>query len=510
MTGWWRAQRLRLRLTLWHLLVMAAVLGVYAAVVYTFTTRNLSVALDQQLRGDFQWAAAVVSPETDGTFICPLCEELETEALAIAFESGTDLGGGPWLQVWSPEGELLYSSPGTVGLQVEGSQALALRPAQQDGYSSMFAGQVPMRVLTRHDQVCPPDTAQPRFVNGVFTCPSAVALGAALPPLSVVIQVARSEAPARQEVRDLLLILLLGLPISVVVAGVGGYTLARRALASVDQMAAQARTITAERLHDRLPVENPDDEMGHLATVFNETLGRLEASFEQMRRFTADVSHELRTPLTAIQSVGEVGLREQRDGAAYRRIIGSMLEEVDRLSVLVGRLLALSRAETDSATTLTDVVDLRRLAEEVAAHLGVLAEEKQQTIKVEGWTTLRSLGDRLVLRQALINLVHNAIKFSPVGGRVTLRLGRLGERALVEVVDSGPGVPDAMQAHLFDRFYRGETSEGDAGGAGLGLSIAKRAVEANRGHLSLESTGPAGTTFRISLPMRTPSVRRAS
>ena len=164
--------------------------------------------------------------------------------------------------------------------------------------------------------------------------------------ISLVIQVAESEGPMREYLRDLLLVLLFGLPLAVAIAGLGGYSLARRALAPVDRMAEQARLITAERLKERLPVDNPSDELGRLATVFNETLMRLESSFDQMRRFTADASHELRTPLTAMRSVGEIGLRGKRDAAAYREIIGSMLEEVDRLSLLVDRLLTLSRADS--------------------------------------------------------------------------------------------------------------------------------------------------------------------
>ena len=170
----------------------------------------------------------------------------------------------------------------------------------------------------------------------------------------------------RDELRQLVLIFVLGLPVAVAVAGLGGYTLARRALRPVERMSERARSITAERLSDRLPVDNPDDEMGRLATVFNETLGRLERSFEQMRQFTADVSHELRTPLTSIRSVGEVGLRERRDEPAYRGIIGSMLEEVDRLASLVDRLLTLSRAETGQARLSSAEFDLRGLADEVA------------------------------------------------------------------------------------------------------------------------------------------------
>src|SRR5262249_9366571 len=163
--------------------------------------------------------------------------------------------------------------------------------------------------------------------------------------------------------------LLLGLPLGVAAAGLGGYSLARRALAPVDNMAERARLITAERLKERLPVDNPEDELGRLATVFNETLTRLEPSFEQMRRFTAHASHELRTPLTAMRSVGEVGLRGKRDEPAYREIIGSMLEEVDRLSHLVDRLLTMSRADTGVAALSTETVNLCELAEEVASQL---------------------------------------------------------------------------------------------------------------------------------------------
>ena len=148
-------------------------------------------------------------------------------------------------------------------------------------------------------------------------------------------------------------------------------------------MTESARSITAERLGDRLPVENPDDEMGRLAAVFNETLGRLQRSFEQMRQFTSDVSHELRTPLTSIRSVGEVGLRGHPDQQGYRTIIGSMLEEADRLAGLVDRLLTLSRAETGQAPLSREVMDLQALADNVVSHLSVLAEEKHQQIVVE-------------------------------------------------------------------------------------------------------------------------------
>ena len=183
-----------------------------------------------------------------------------------------------------------------------------------------------------------------------------------------------------------------------------------------------------------MPIENPTDELGQLAAIFNDAFARLERSFEQLRRFTADASHELRTPLTAMRSVGEVGLRAQRDGATYRDIIGSMLEEADRLGRLVDGLLTLSRAEGGHLKLKPERVDLAELAREVAGHLGVLAEEKRQSISVEAPRPTLAWVDRLVLRQALINLVDNAVKYTLEGGRV---------RIVVQDEAPGPAVDQA-------------------------------------------------------------------
>jgi heavy metal sensor kinase len=307
----------------------------------------------------------------------------------------------------------------------------------------------------------------------------------------------------RDHLRDLLFIFLLGLPIAVAIAGLGGYYLARHSLAPVDRMAEQARLITAERLTERLPVDNPRDELGRLATVFNQTLMRLEASFDQMRRFTADASHELRTPLTAMRSVGEIGLRGRRDPAAYREVIGSMLEEVDRLSLLVDRLLTLSRADSGESMLSRDRVDLCELAEEVTTQLVVLAEEKQQSLVVQAGRPSMCVGDRMVLRQALLNLVDNAIKYSPVGGQIAVKVSTTtGGMAVLDVSDTGPGIPVDLRPRVFDRFYRADRSRSreNGGGTGLGLSIARWAVEVNGGQLTLEDSDGAGATFRITLP----------
>jgi signal transduction histidine kinase len=261
-----------------------------------------------------------------------------------------------------------------------------------------------------------------------------------------------------------------------------------------------ARSISADRLSERLPIDNPHDEFGRLAGVFNDTLGRLEGVFGQMQRFTSDVSHELRTPLTAIRTVGEVGLRERRDEHAYREIIGSMLEEVDRLVCLVTRLLTWSRMESGQAKPSIERIDLRELADDVAAQLGVLAEEKQQTIEIASLGRPECLADRVLLRQALCNVVDNAIKYTPEAGRIDLRISATASQAVIDISDTGVGVSPAREAHIFDRFYRAEPSDA-SGGVGLGLSIAKRAIETVGGRLLLQKSSHSGSTFRITLPV---------
>jgi heavy metal sensor kinase len=316
---------------------------------------------------------------------------------------------------------------------------------------------------------------------------------------------ATPEERVEEELREILLVLVLGLPPIVVLAGVGGYVLARRALAPIDHLGAEARRITAERLHERLSVPNQKDEIGRLAAVINDTLARLELSFEQLRRFTADASHELRTPLSVIRGIGEMNLRETRTPAEYKDAMGSMLEEVDRLTRLVDSLLQLSRGDAGTARLSREAVDLGQLAREVVASLGILAEERQQRLRVDAADHVRVLADRLVLRDAITNVIDNAIKYSPNGSTIDVRVQRAGDRGTVSVTDEGPGIPAEHREHIFDRFYRiDEGRSRELGGTGLGLAIARWAVETNGGHISVDSTD-RGSVFRVVVPLAVPS-----
>jgi signal transduction histidine kinase len=268
-------------------------------------------------------------------------------------------------------------------------------------------------------------------------------------------------------------------------------------------MASKAREITAERLSERLPVESPDDEFGQLAMVFNDTFLRLEDSFERLKRFTADASHELRTPLTAIRSVGEVGMHNHLDAAGCREVIGSMLEEADRLTKLVDSLLLLSRADAGGAPLLRENIDLSDLTNEVCDCLLVLAEEKGQKVSVHTPQPVHAVVDRSTIGQALINLLDNAIKYTPAGGviQVETTLSGKGE-ALISVMDDGPGIALEHRKRIYERFYRIDQGRArEVGGAGLGLSIAQWAVAANNGRIVLESSEGKGSTFSIILPL---------
>ncbi len=460
-----RPRNVRSRLTLWYLLVLASLLALYGGVASLFLFLSLREDFDQNLLQDVETVQGMLTKEPNGGV-----------SLHSSHPDAAEPRIGHFIEVWSPQGSLLYRSA------VLQDQKLGGPPGPDEGL---------------HD----PSPSTMRLPNG-----TRVRLASSVYHVEdqrVVLRVAYSEEGLWRELGEFGEVLLLGFPIAVLLAGFGGYALARKALAPIDSMATQAKRISAERLGDRLSIENPEDELGKLGTVFNDMLGRLQAAFDQLRRFTADASHELRTPLTAIRSVGEVALQDQRSPAEYRDVIGSMLEEVDRLTRLAESLLALSRADAGHVQLQREDISLRQLAREATSLVEVLAEEKRQRIDIEGDADVLVSVDRLILRQAIVNLLDNAIKYSPPGGRILARVNCGGDKQIfLEVIDQGPGIPSEHQPHVFDRFFRADKARTrEWGGAGLGLSITRWAVEVHGGDITLESEEGHGSTFRISLPL---------
>jgi heavy metal sensor kinase len=320
---------------------------------------------------------------------------------------------------------------------------------------------------------------------------------------SILLRVAFNQEPIWNRLEEMLAILLLALPLALAAAAYAGYKMAGRVLEPVEEMAYRAEQITSERLNERLPVENDEDELGHLARVFNQMLSRIEQSFEQLRRFTSDASHELRTPLASIRSVGEVGLQRDATPEEYRDIIGSMLEEVNRLTNLLDSLLTLSRADAGQLPMRLSVFPVMELVRDAAGLLEVLIEEKKLSFTLAGDESAFVRGDRLFLRQAVVNILHNAVKFTPIDGTISLRVScEADSKVVLSVTDNGPGIPAEHATQVFDRFYRVDRARtpGGENGAGLGLSIARWAVRANEGEIGLSNSPGGGCTFWIRLP----------
>jgi two-component system OmpR family sensor kinase len=295
--------------------------------------------------------------------------------------------------------------------------------------------------------------------------------------------------------------LALLIPLGVGLAAAGGRVMARAALKPVDEMSQAARRIDAEALARRIEVRGTGDELDRLAETLNGMLGRLESTFGEMRRFSADAAHELRTPLTALKGTLEVALRADRSGAAYREALASALEEVERLVRLAEDLLLLSRA-TAGPESPRARVELEPLVLDVAEVGARLAKDRGVTVRVGAVAPATVLGDAGALRRALLNLVENGVKYTPAGGRVEVSVTAAEDAAILAVEDTGPGIAPADASRIFEPFVRLDAARGrETGGSGLGLAIARSIVVAHRGILDVERPPAGGSRFTIRLPL---------
>jgi len=315
--------------------------------------------------------------------------------------------------------------------------------------------------------------------------------------------VGHNKGSIQQTLRTLAQIILLIMPIAIAISLAFGYMIAGRVLAPISAITRKAEEISAENLSERLPTGVADDEFNRLATVFNQTFARIEDSFVRLKRFTADASHELRTPLAAIRSIGETALQAPAGQLNCRETIGNILEESDRLRQLIEALLLLSRTDAGEIDLQREAVDLASLARETVEFLIVLAEEKHQSIQLNVEAEAVVMVDRSSIRQALTNLLDNAIKYSPPESSIIITVGISNRsEAFVEIADSGSGIPEEDIQHIFDRFYRIDKGRSrEMGGAGLGLSIVKWAMEINCGKIEVRSELNRGSNFRAIFPM---------
>lgn len=442
----------RARLTLWHAAVMGLVLAAFALGIYGYVRENLFAQIDARLNENLN-----IIVETARTNPMEL-DEIERHTRVLAFR----VVENDWP---------LYASGGWIAGDLD------------------------------HSGV-PPRTG--RWVHastrgGIYHLKEQLL---AVGDRQFLITTAEQGEQIHRSLQRLALTLVVGYPVTLVLSLLGGYFLAGRALNPLHAITVRARSINADNLSERLAVANPRDELGQLTAVLNDAFARLEDAFHQLKRFTQDAAHELRTPLSVIRSVGEVGLQEQRDSEAYREVIGSMLEEVDRLGHLVDGLLTLARAESGRLPLNPQPQDLRVFCQDVVECLRVLAEDKHQALTLDAREALFANVDRNTLRLVLMNLVANAVRFTQAGGEIRVKLHRQKADAVIEVRDNGPGIAKEHHARLFERFYRADASRShQTGGTGLGLAIARWAVEANGGRIELDSESGRGSEFRVVLPV---------
>ena len=296
-------------------------------------------------------------------------------------------------------------------------------------------------------------------------------------------------------------VVLFGLPFLLGLAGLGGYLVATRSLAPLGWMAEQARRISGSNLDARLEIGDAAAELNMLAASFNELLGRLDQSFAAMKRFVADASHELRTPLAVIHGEADVALAHNRPAAEYRQSLAIILDESRRLSRLVDDLLNLARADAGRVRLETADFYFDDLVAECCRSVQTLAASRGITLECRPSEDVAFRGDEALLRRLVVNLLDNAIRYTPAGGRITASLEARGEEVCLRIADTGIGIPPEAAEHIFERFYRADKARSRAeGGFGLGLSIVKWIAESHRGAVAVSSRPEEGSTFTVTLP----------
>ena len=316
-----------------------------------------------------------------------------------------------------------------------------------------------------------------------------------------VVEVGSSENEVFSALTGLLLTLSLGFPVFIGLTSMGAHFLLGRALRPVDEIVRSAERITLQNLSQRLSVPATGDEVERLSLALNRMIQRLDEAFQLATRFTSDASHELRTPLTIMRGELEALLKDESLSAEQISQIGSVLEEGERLTQIVEGLLAMSRLEADEAQMSRQRVDFGNLVSTTAEQISPLAEEKGVALSCEISDGVLVLGNELRLRQIVVNLLDNAIKYTSNGGAIQIRAWTEESSTMLEIKDSGIGISEKALPHVFERFYRSDQALArEAQGTGLGLSMVEAIAEAHRGKVSVESHEGAGATFRVELP----------
>lgn len=433
------------RLTLWYSLVLLAGLMLFGAGIWLVVTHGLNATIDESLAAQARGVATVLRTEYKPLKPAHLPEELAEYAEATP--------EGRLIEVRGPQGEVLVG------------EGLATTAASKDHYRTL---ETAATVQGRHYRIL----------------------------------VAAPLEGSELTLRRLREVLLWSTPLVLLIGSLGGYWLSRRALAPVDAITRAAQSIGIENLSQRLEVPAAGDELHRLSETWNRMLERLEGAVNRLSQFTADASHELRTPIALIRATAELTLRRERSTETYREALRYIMDETDRTTRLIEDLLLLARSDAGFPAMALDRVELTPLVRDVCQQEQILAQERQLDILTEApaHPVFVDANDP-ALRRLLFLLVDNAVKYTPAGGHITVSVAQDSSGPTVTVRDTGIGIPDAALPHVFERFYRVDESRNrEAGGAGLGLSIAQWIAERHHARLEAESVEGRGSAFRVRFP----------
>jgi heavy metal sensor kinase len=460
---------LRFRLILWYAGLLTAVFLLFGAALYQVLRNYLENSLAQTLNRRSEQIALSLLANIDKSGDAYVADQIAARYAPENYDR--------FIRITRPNGSVLYASGKTTDFDPAG-----IRPLDAKTIRKNFTEKITLNDGTRlldTIRIFPRAAGQRYFIES-----------------------AGPMAPIETILSRLVVSLVIGLPLLGIVGVFGALFLVGRALAPVMQVAQSAERITLHNLNERLPLTQTGDELEQLSLALNRMIARLSDAFEQNRRFLADASHELRTPLAALRGELESLVAEASGMPELSDRVGSALEEVDRLAKIVDALFAISRLDAGEARQERKQFDLAPLAASTTEQMSLLAEDKGITVECNARNSVNVEGDRARIKQVVVNLLDNAIKYTPRGGSISLNVRSSGEKAIIEVADTGIGIPAAALPHIFERFFRvDEARSRDAGGAGLGLAIVKSICAAHGGSVRVESAPSQGSRFKVELPL---------